>query len=58
MPINLGIVCKRSLSEWLSDALTLVTVKPKTLAGRESLARFLLAGLGDVSVHSITTLDV
>ena len=49
---------KYSLSEWLSEALTLVTVEPKTHAGYESLARFLLAGLGDVPLDSITTLDV
>jgi hypothetical protein len=52
------MACKYSLSEWLSEALTLMTVKPKALAGYESLTKFLLAGLGYMPIDSISTLDV
>jgi hypothetical protein len=45
-------------SEWLSEAMALMSVKPKTLAGYESLSRFLVAGLGDVPLDSISTMDV
>jgi integrase len=47
-----------TLSVWLSEALTLMSVKPKTLAGYQSLSRLLVSSLGDVPLDSIKTLDV
>jgi integrase len=46
------------LSEWLAEALTLMSVKPSTLASYESLSRLLVRGLGDQSIQAIGTLDV
>jgi integrase len=46
------------LSAWLSNALDLMTVKPKTLASYESLSRLLVARLGDRPIADLSTLDV
>lgn len=48
----------RMLSDWLTECLSLLAIKPKTVVGYESLIRLVLRVMGDKPLSSIAPLDV